>query len=910
MKKIIGFVLAFLIRLMLWFRYRFVVKGLDKLNPGTLKKPGGVLFLPNHPAIFVDPISVTMAAMSKYPIRPIIVEYMYYAPILHGVSKFLNALPMPNFAYSSNSLKRKKSEKIINELIEGLRKGENFLIYPAGKIKLSAYEAIGGSSAVHQILQAVPEANIVLVRTKGLWGSIFSSYLTGKAPPMMTAIFQGFKFCLKNLLFFTPRREVTIEFEVAPSDFPYQASRLDFNRYLEKWYNKPDGLTPQVGESPGDSLVLVSYSMWGEKYLTPTRGNNGEAGEVDLSKVPEVAKNKVLAKLAEICKREASLIKPEQDLAFDLGMDSLDMAELASFLQDNFDISSIPVNRLTNVTQVLGIASKQIVFEVEEEVDTRKKDLAKWQAPCKKVKVTLPEGSSVIEVFLKNCDRRGQDLACIDERSGALTYGQLKMRVCLLADYLRHLPGTYIGILLPASVAANLLILATQLAGKVPMMVNWTVGPRHLEAVVALSKVEVVLSSWAFLDKLENVDLTGIDEKLVMLEDVARRLSFQDKLKAMYRSKLGTKSILATFNADKIKDSDSAVLLFTSGTEGMPKGVPLSHRNILSNLHSILGVIDIYSDDVLFGILPPFHAFGFTISALLGLLSGMRLASYPDPTNGKKMAECVEKWKVTIACGAPTFLKAMLKAALPGQLDTMRLCVTGAEKAPPELFQLMASFGKEDVIIEGYGITECSPVLTANRPGKPNVGVGQPLPNIDICIVNPETYEDVPVGTQGMILAYGDNIFKSYLNPAVASPFVMHQGKNWYKTGDLGYLDSEGHLTIAGRQKRFIKIGGEMISLAALEETFLNKAASKGLRKDESEGPILAIAAQEIAGDKPKIALFTTFDMNVDNANSILREGGFSNLVRISVVEVLKEIPIMGSGKVNYRVLGDKVAAL
>lgn len=907
MKKIIGFMLASLIRLMLWFRYRFVIKGLDKLNAKTLNKPGGILFLPNHPAIFVDPISVTLAGLTKYPIRPIIVEYMYYAPILHGVAKFLNAMPMPNFAYSSNSLKRKKSEKITQELIEGLRKGESFLIYPAGKIKLSAYEAIGGSSAVHQIVQAVPEVNIVLVRTKGLWGSIFSSYLTGKAPPMMSAIFQGFKFCLKNLLFFTPRREVTIEFEVAPADFPYQASRLDFNRYLEKWYNTPDGLTPQVGESPGDSLVLVSYSMWGEKYLTPTRGNQDDVKEVDLSAVSEATKNKVMLKLAEICKKEVAFIKPEQDLAFDLGMDSLDMAELASFLQDNFEISSIPVNRLTNVSQVLGIASKQIVFAEEEEVPTNKKDLEKWQAPHDKIKLTMPEGNSVIEVFLRNCDRRGHDLACIDERSGALTYSQLKMRVVLLAEYLRHLPGTYVGILLPASVAANVLIMAVQLAGKVPLMVNWTVGPRHLEAVVALSHVEVVISSWAFLDKLENADLTGIDDKLVMLEDVARDFTVWDKLKAMYRSKLRAKSILATFEADKIKGSDNAVLLFTSGTEGMPKGVPLSHRNILSNLHSILGVIDVYTTDVIFGILPPFHAFGFTISALLGLLVGMRLASYPDPTNGKKMAECAAKWQATIVCGAPTFLKAMLKAASPEQLDSLRLCVTGAEKAPPELFQLMASIGKESSLIEGYGITECSPVLTANRPGKPNVGVGQALPNVDICIVHPETYEDVPVGTHGMILAHGDNIFNGYLNPNVQSPFVTHQGRNWYKTGDLGYLDQQGNLTIAGRQKRFIKIGGEMISLAALEETLLAKASSNEWQKDE--GPILAVAAHEIAGDKPKIVLFTTFDLDTDTANSIIRSGGFSNLVKITSVEVMLEIPIMGTGKVNYRVLTEKAAS-
>ncbi len=247
MKTVLSFILACFLKFILWFRYRIKVKGLDKLNKETLNKPGGVLFLPSHPAIFVDPIAVTLAAWPRFPIRPMIVEYMYYMPIVNTIMKFLNALPVPNFATSSNSLKRKKSEKVINEVIENLEKGENFLVYPAGKVKLSAHESVGGSSAAHQIISASPNANIVLVRIAGLWGSSFSTYHAGKSPPMIPTILQGIKFCLKNLLFFTPRREIVIEFEPAGPDFPYGATRVELNRYLEGWYNRPDGLSPQQG---------------------------------------------------------------------------------------------------------------------------------------------------------------------------------------------------------------------------------------------------------------------------------------------------------------------------------------------------------------------------------------------------------------------------------------------------------------------------------------------------------------------------------------------------------------------------------------------------------------------------------------------------------------------------------------
>jgi long-chain-fatty-acid--[acyl-carrier-protein] ligase len=387
-----------------------------------------------------------------------------------------------------------------------------------------------------------------------------------------------------------------------------------------------------------------------------------------------------------------------------------------------------------------------------------------------------------------------------------------------------------------------------------------------------------------------------------MLEDVRRDFTPLDKLKGFIRSKKSTKSILTTFEIQNQTENNCAVVLFTSGTESMPKGVPLTYRNILSNQRDGLKVIEVFSDDVFFGILPPFHAFGFTVTGLLPLLCGLKVAYFPDPTDGKRLAKGLEKWSVTVACGAPTFLKGMLKSATPEQVKTLRYCASGAEKAPPELYQLMANLGKEGMLHEGYGITECSPILTANRIGEPKIGVGKPMPSVELCIVHPETHAILPQGEQGLILARGPNVFNGYLNPGLASPFVTVGGKEWYQTGDLGFLDPDQNLMISGRLKRFIKVGAEMVSLAAIEDVLLEEALRKHGTVAE-EGPTLAVCAKEEDGQRTRIFLFSKFPTEVDDVNKVLREAGFSNIIRVSSVFHLTEIPIMGSGKINYREL-------
>ena len=899
MRRFVEFLLVCFFRSVLWFRYRIEFRGLEKLNVESMSRPGGVLFLPNHPCVFVDPVAVTLGAWKKYPIRPMVVEYFYYAPGVYSLMKYLDGVAIPDFSQASNSLKIKRSEEVFEQVIEGLKAGQNFLIYPSGTTKHGAKEILGGASGLHRVLSDVPNANIVLVRIKGLWGSRFSRYWTGKAPPLFPTISWGLKQVLKNFLFFTPRRKVVVEYVPAPADFPRHASRLEINRYLENWYNTPDGLTEQEGEHPGDSLILRPYTLWSSKL--PERHVVEEAREesIDIETIPLEVRQKVVQKIAELAEMSPEKIRPEMTIASDVGLDSLDTAELSAFLHDRFEVAGIPVAELTTVSRVMAIAAKQYV--VKEESDEPVHDLSQWFKPVKRERVFLCEGDTLAEVFLNACAKFPKKMCVADDRMGAWDYKTLKLRSIILAEAFKKLPGDSVGILLPASVGALLCILACELAGKIPVMINWTVGPRHLETVLELSKVKATVSSWAFIDRLEGVDLNGLEDQMVMLEDLRRTIGLKEKLRALFLSKRSTQTLLKTLNPRGSKPDDTAVLLFTSGTESNPKGVPLSHRNILSNQRPVFEEIELFTDDTLFGILPPFHSFGFTVSSLIPVFSGVRVAFYPKPTDGKKLADRFEKWKVTVMCGAPTFLKGMLKAAAPGQLKTMRLCVTGAEKAPPELFKMVDEISHSR-ILEGYGITECSPVLTLNRLDRLQKGVGQPLPGVELKIVHADTFEPLPIDTQGLILAKGPNIFLGYLNPGLEPPFHMIEGEKWYKTGDLGSLDANGYLTISGRQKRFIKMGPEMISLSAIEDALLKIGLKKKWPIAEDTAS-LAIIAREQVGERPKVLLFTVFALDLDEANNALKESGFSNLVRISQVITVKEIPLMGTGKTNYRAL-------
>jgi long-chain-fatty-acid--[acyl-carrier-protein] ligase len=352
------------------------------------------------------------------------------------------------------------------------------------------------------------------------------------------------------------------------------------------------------------------------------------------------------------------------------------------------------------------------------------------------------------------------------------------------------------------------------------------------------------------------------------------------------------------------------VVLFTSGSEKAPKAVPLTHRNVLSNQKAAVEFFELTREDSLLGFLPAFHSFGTTVTGLLPILSGFRVVRHPDPTDAGGLLRKLDAYKPTLLAGTPTFVGYILDRASAGQLSFLRMVVVGAEKCPQALFDLCARVAPNARLVEGYGITECSPVVSGNPPNDIRPGtIGKALPGVEVCAVNVRTVLDehgdvrhdlepghiIGPDQQGMLLVAGPTVFPGYIGDA-PSPFRELNGKRWYVTGDLAEIDRDGFIHFQGRLKRFLKIGGEMVSLPALEEPLAR------LLPPTDKGPRVAVEGVEEEG-KRKIVLFTTEPVTLDWANEKLEQAGFHGIMRLDEVQQLPAIPVLGTGKTDYKVL-------
>jgi len=441
-------------------------------------------------------------------------------------------------------------------------------------------------------------------------------------------------------------------------------------------------------------------------------------------------------------------------------------------------------------------------------------------------------------------------------------------------------------------------VLALLLAGKTPVMLNWTVGVRAINHCREAASLKRVITSSQFLEHLSDGDLGSVEELLTFVEEIKKSVGWGSKLKGALSLFRRAKALMKQTN--QIAPSDPAVILFTSGTESLPKGVPLSHTNLLSNQRAGLACVDLTPSDVLYGVLPPFHSFGFSVTGLFPLLAGLKVFYAPDPTQYHSMARDVMNWKVSMLCSAPTFMKGLFHVAKPQQLSTLHLAVGGAEKVSDELFRIMESLG--GTMLEGYGITECGPIVTLTRPGKVREGVGEPLDGVELRIIDAETLKPIEMrGVDGEICIRGPNVFAGYLGN-VQSPFLEIDGKVWYRSGDRGHLESSGALVLTGRLKRFVKIGAEMVSLSGIEEELAQTAAKKRWG-EKHEGPSLAVVAKEQNTDRPHIVVFATFVISKEELNEALHASGFGRIVKVSEVRRIDTIPLMGTGKIHYRAL-------
>jgi acyl-CoA synthetase (AMP-forming)/AMP-acid ligase II len=385
----------------------------------------------------------------------------------------------------------------------------------------------------------------------------------------------------------------------------------------------------------------------------------------------------------------------------------------------------------------------------------------------------------------------------------------------------------------------------------------------------------------------------SVKEKCIFFEQKVSEISLATKLSGLISYLLLTKP--------KIKPDDTAVILFTSGSESLPKAVPLTHRNIVSDLWGGFSTVTIKTDIMLLAFLPPFHSFGFTVLTIFPLLSGVKTAYSPDPTDSRELLKILNHTRVNTILGTPTFLKQLINVTSHAEMKLIKLAISGAESMPPSLTErFYQKCHKGALLLEGYGITECSPVITINPLEKQKENsVGVFINGVNHLIVDINSGEPVVQGEQGMILIKGDNVFKGYPDKSISSPFVKVAENEYYKTGDLGYVDEEGYLYITGRLKRFIKIGGEMISLPAIENALLKKYGSE-------EQTVLAVEGTDTT-QPPQIVLFSTTGMDLNAVNLYLKQSGFSNLIKINRIIHLDEIPLLGTGKTDYKVLKNMI---
>jgi long-chain-fatty-acid--[acyl-carrier-protein] ligase len=329
--------------------------------------------------------------------------------------------------------------------------------------------------------------------------------------------------------------------------------------------------------------------------------------------------------------------------------------------------------------------------------------------------------------------------------------------------------------------------------------------------------------------------------------------------------------------------------------------VPLTHRNIIANHRDALAALGPTRSDSVLGFLPMFHSFGFAVTGLLPLLAGIRVVHHPDPTDAAALARKVATYRPTFVMGTPTFIEHLFERAQAGDLDSLRIILVGAEKCPATLFEKARHAAPKAHLLEGYGVTECSPVIAVNRPEANRPGsVGRPVPGVEVYVEDLETGNRLPPGKMGMLLVSGPSVFPGYLGDET-SPFVERQGKRWYITGDLVELDPDGFIHFRGRLKRFLKAGGEMISLPALEEPFTLR-----FPPDEA-GPRVAVEGVETENGR-NIILFTTEPITLKEANTRLLEDGFRGVMRLDGVCSLDKIPVLGTGKIDYRRLREMIA--
>jgi acyl-[acyl-carrier-protein]-phospholipid O-acyltransferase/long-chain-fatty-acid--[acyl-carrier-protein] ligase len=500
---------------------------------------------------------------------------------------------------------------------------------------------------------------------------------------------------------------------------------------------------------------------------------------------------------------------------------------------------------------------------------------------------TLPEA------IAETARRRPRQVILQDVSLQKLTYRHLLVGADLLAGQWRKLLSDAeqrVGVLLPNVNAMPIATLSLWAAGKIPAILNYSTGTSILLACARLAGLKHVITSKAFIQraKLDLGTFSDAGIELLFLEDVRARITGLQRVLALLRQSL--KPRLSPLNHQSSPDAP-AVILFTSGSEGDPKGVELTHRNLLANIRQMLAVIDLQETDRFFNALPLFHSFGLTVSLLLPLTRGVFVLLYPSPLHYRVVPSAFYNLDCTVFFGTNTFLNGYARKANPYDFRTLRYLFAAAEKVQEATMAVwMQKFGVR--ILEGYGATECSPCLSVNLPMRSRHGsAGQFLPGIQYKL---EPVEGVAEG--GRLFVRGPNIMRGYLNAEANAKFQALGG--WYDTGDIAQVDPDGFVFILGRLKRFAKISGEMVSLAAVEDALAGAFPQYGLKF-----AVVVVARPDAARGEKLIAVTNEPRLTLEAVRAAIHARGLNNLAVPREIKMIHELPRLGTGKINHREL-------
>ena len=485
-----------------------------------------------------------------------------------------------------------------------------------------------------------------------------------------------------------------------------------------------------------------------------------------------------------------------------------------------------------------------------------------------------------------------------------LSRSKLLGAAAALSRYLRkEFPDERIAIVLPASKGSMLANLAVTLADKVPVNLNFTIGRAANESCCRRANLRVAISATQFMERLKGFPWP---ERVLKLDELMPRMKRQIILWWIMSILVPARLLWWLLQIPKAGGHIEALLLFTSGSTGDPKGVVMSHRNIVGNVSQFRQLLDAKKEDAILASLPFFHTFGSTVTLWYPLIEGVPIVTYPNPLEATKNAALIERHKLTLLLATPTFLRGYLRKVDPDKLRSLRLVITGAEKLPLDLAKNFEERFNQRVF-EGYGLTETSPVVSVNlpepRPTKQGEqvqpssrlgSVGKMAPGIAAEIREPETNRKLSLHESGMLWLRGVNIFEGYLRDPERTADVLQDG--WLKTGDLGRFDEDGFLYIEGRLSRFSKIGGEMVPHEVIEHKIVDLLDLSG--KDER---MVAIVGVQDKAKGEALVLLSAVDVDLAQLRKKLHDAGVPNLWIPKHVQRVGAIPVLASGKLDLK---------